>query len=99
MLARVETTARSAIVNTVIALHDRNGDHCLDRREFDGIGETFAVHRLMAHEHVPPPEYLKDLPSNTRVVDGRIVITPHDPPLDADGVRAIEQKWRARFRR
>jgi arabinofuranosyltransferase len=87
------------VLDTVLALQDRDGDGRLDRRELDGIGAAFGPHRMIAHEHWRPEEYARALPTNVVVTkEGRLVITPHDPPLDAARVRAIEQEWRARLR-
>jgi hypothetical protein len=87
------------ILDIVLALQDRDGDGRLDRRELDGIGAAFGPHRIITHEHWRPDEYARALPTNVVVTrDGKLVITPRDPPLDAARVRAIEQEWRARLR-
>lgn len=91
--------ALSAILAAVVVVHDADGDGDLSLPELEGIQETLNVTRRMAHERVPPDGYFEQFRANTKVIDGRLVIEPRQPPLTADDVRRIEREWRQRVAR
>ena len=63
--------------------------------EFDRL---LAGLRFMAHERLPPAEYVEDLSPNVEIRDRQAVVTPRPTPLSAERVRELEVKWRDRVR-
>ncbi|MBL9080149.1 MAG: EF-hand domain-containing protein [Planctomycetes bacterium] len=75
---------------------DLDGDRVVTRQEYVAANRPHGD-RFMAHERLPPPGYVEGFRPNVVPTDDGVSVTPREPPLTAEQIRAHEREWRRRF--
>jgi len=83
------------LVLVLMTIYAREHENLLTLAEAEGIGDSLAGARSMAHERHPPPGYVEAFEPNVVVQGGIATARPRAVPLTAERVRALEAEWRA----